>query len=302
MREFLNIQLKNELQNKINSIDESIGNIKNRSLPEKDESVKSKIIVCFHKPFPESKADIYFPVQSGKENSRYDLDMPGDNSGDNISCKNSSYGELSIMYWIWKNFKKIYPNIENIGWGHYRRYLALDKTGENILVKKVPEIEDFEKIIEQDLKQNDFILQNPFKFPYTLKTQYEVCCHYQDWIVLKKVVGEMYPEYKDSFNKILEEENVLVACNLFVSKWVVFEKYCEWLFSILFEVEKRINVDNYSPYQKRALAFMSERLFTLYIFHNNFKVQYKPIYFIQEKPTLKKKWVEFFMPYGIIKK
>jgi hypothetical protein len=281
---------------------------------ENNETVKSKILICFHKPYPVSNAEIYLPVQGGKANSELNLGFVGDNTGDNISNKNASYSELSVMYWAWKNLKQIYPNIKYVGFYHYRRYIALDKTGKSMSFLNLPDMFGYEDIIEHELEQNDFILQKPIEFRYTIKTQYELYHNYKDWIGLKKLVIEMFPEYKKSFEKILEEENMFIANNLFVTRWEKFAEYCEWLFSILFEMEKRISIENYDPYQKRMVAFMSERLFTLYVFHNKFKVCYKPIYFIEEKifeekifegktQKLKgiiKKYIKFLIPHGII--
>lgn len=282
----------------------------NQSIPVKDESVKTKIFVCFHKPYPVSNEEIYLPIHGGKENAKRDLGILGDNTGDNISRRNTSFCELSVMYWAWKNTKQVYPNIEYIGFCHYRRYLALDKNGESIPLGKIPEMNNYGQIIETELKQHDFILPNKTELQYTIRTHYELDHNYKDWVVLKKVVGEIYPGYKETFEKHLEEENIFIACNMFITRWDTFEKYCVWLFDILFEAERRINIEDYNSYQKRMLGFMSERLLTLYIFHNKFRVSYKPVYHIWDKITILdkirlnkiiRKIIIFFIPYGIIK-
>lgn len=47
--------------------------------------------------------------------------MIGDDTGDNISHKNSSYNELTAVYWAWKNYDKL-GNPDYIGLMHYRRH------------------------------------------------------------------------------------------------------------------------------------------------------------------------------------
>lgn len=42
---------------------------------------------------------------------------------------------------------------------------------------------------------------------------------------------------------------------MFVMDKENFNKYCEWIFSILFELEKRIDISNYDNYQKEYLDF-----------------------------------------------
>ena len=71
------------------------------------------------------------PIQGGKSISDEDLHMQGDNEidgnpCDNISFKNKSYSEMTIVYWAWKNLKKLYPDVKYIGLCHYRRFFAFN--------------------------------------------------------------------------------------------------------------------------------------------------------------------------------
>ena len=68
---------------------------------------KIKIIIATHKKYQMPEEDIYVPVQVGAE-GKDDLGYTLDNSGDNISNKNSSFCELTGMYWAWKNLDADY--------------------------------------------------------------------------------------------------------------------------------------------------------------------------------------------------
>jgi hypothetical protein len=94
---------------------------------------------------------------------------------------------------------------------------------------------------------------------------------------------------------------------MFVSKYGLFNDYFSWLFPILFETEKKIDVSGYNPYQKRALAFLAERLLNVYVLHHNLKTAYEPIYFIETIDfrngikKLCKDAAKYFLPYGIVR-
>ena len=62
----------------------------------------------------------YTPVGLGKNN--FSSDWLRDNTGDNISSKNSSYGELTFHYWLWKNKLEELNDNEWIGFCAYRRF------------------------------------------------------------------------------------------------------------------------------------------------------------------------------------
>lgn len=68
-----------------------------------------KIFVCHHKDTPVFKNKIITPIHSGCALADIELaGMIGDNSGDNISHKNNSWCELTVLYW------KIIGNKTNI--------------------------------------------------------------------------------------------------------------------------------------------------------------------------------------------
>ena len=72
---------------------------------------------------------------------------------------------------------------------------------------------------------------------------------------------------------------------MFIMKYDEFDKYCEWLFSVLSAVEPEIPYKFYNPYQKRVFAFMAERLLNVYVAKNKLKPHYSNIYYYESDPT-----------------
>lgn len=232
----------------------------------------TKILVCYHKKYNLPKQSFYLPIQVGKAISNINLDIQcddkvGDLVCENISSKNYSFCELTALFWAWKNIKKIYPNIQYVGLCHYRRYF---------------------KNIEKDLyklykSKNCTIVSNYFIFPWSVEVQYKKSHVSDDFDVLKESVSELYPEYTDSFKKNLCNNNKTLYFNMFVMSVSDFEHYCEWLFTILLNVEKKINIDNYNHKQIRIFGYMAERLLLVYIKHNHIKMIHDDVINIEQK-------------------
>ncbi len=57
-----------------------------------------KILVATHKKYWMPEDDVYLPIHVGRA-GKADLGYVGDNTGDNISSKNTNYCELTGLYW-----------------------------------------------------------------------------------------------------------------------------------------------------------------------------------------------------------
>lgn len=194
-----------------------------------------------------------------------------DNTGDNISNKNQVYCELTGIYWLWKN------NIRSkyIGIEHYRRHFDIS-----------------EDHIHNILINNGIIVGEPPLIDTSIKKHYEICHSAYDIKTLELIVKRLYPEYIKSWDKYIENGDILYPCNMFITSWENFDKLCTFIFTILQEVERIYNIKNIDDwkkiitltalsdskcnidknytlqYQLRVCGFMAERLVTLYILHN----------------------------------
>lgn len=225
--------------------------------------------------------DVYLPIHVGKT-GKADLGYVGDNTGDNISVKNANYCELTGLYWAWKNLKCDY-----IGLCHYRRYFTNKKIYTNNTEKKKTSIlnrKDYEKL----LQEYDVIL--PVERNYyieTVRSQYEHAHNKRDIDEAEKIVEELYPEYSEAFTKVMGRTRLHIL-NMFVMKKVLFDKYCCWLFSILFELEKRIDITNYSQYEARLFGFIAERLFNVWLEKQQLKIKEVPVVNLEKVNWVKK--------------
>lgn len=214
--------------------------------------------------------DVYLPLHVGRE-GKEDLGYIGDNTGDNISVKNANYCELTGLYWAWKNLKCDY-----IGLCHYRRYFAGKNIHGNDVEKKKAAIlkwQDYEKL----LQEYDVIL--PVKRNYyieTVRSQYEHAHNKNDLDEVEKIIAELYPEYSKAFTKVMNRTKLHIL-NMFVMKKQLFDEYCCWLFSILFELEKRIDISGYNQYEARLFGFISERLLNVWLEKQQLKVKEVPV-------------------------
>ncbi|KVN81195.1 hypothetical protein WK05_18030 [Burkholderia ubonensis] len=77
-------------------------------------------------------------------------------------------------------------------------------------------------------------------------------------------MAERHPEDLASFDEVLSGRSGYFT-NIFVLRRDLFNQYCEWLFDILFEMEKRLDMTNYSTAARRVFGYMSERLFNVFV-------------------------------------
>ncbi|MCH3934406.1 MAG: DUF4422 domain-containing protein [Leuconostoc mesenteroides] len=228
-----------------------------------------KILVAAHKPYKMPKDQkLYLPIYVGKDlHADAEIDgYVGDNTGENISQKNGSYNELTAIYWAWKNL-----TADAIGLDHYRRYLSLNKKKDiNLALSQIQ--------VETLLQKSDIIL--PKKRNYVFQSNYAhyIHAHHKEPLdITRTVIAEKYPAYLADFDSVMKRTSAHMF-NMFIMKKKKFDDYCTWMFDILFEVERRTDISDYSPYEKRVYGFISELLLDVWIQKN--KYEYVEVNFV----------------------
>lgn len=234
--------------------------------------------VITHKEFRYKIPSEYVPLLVGADFNTNTMGYLADNTGDNISAKNKNFCELTGMYWLWKNCDN-----EQIGISHYRRYFSAKKTLNNVrleaLITNRPKAIPEQKLIEY-LREYDWIIPQPVEVSacgQTVYEQFEDAHNIQDLKQTKQVIAELYPDYLDAFEKIMKQTKMSMY-NMLYTSFEQYSSYCEWLFNILFTLEKRLDIRDYDEYQQRIFGFLSERLFNIWLEKSNVKVKRLPVF------------------------
>ena len=215
------------------------------------------IIIAAHKKYQMPRDIMYLPVHVGAEGKDIDLGYIKDNIGKNISEKNASYCELTGIYWAWKNLDSAYMGI-----AHYRRHFSYSKKSKNVF-DNVLTYSELKPLLK---KYKIFV---PKKRNYYIETLYShyAHTHYASHLdETRKIIKKMYPRYLKSYD-IVTDRRWGYMFNMMIMRKELFSDYCEWLFNILFELEKRIGKENenLSGFQGRFYGRVSEILFNVWL-------------------------------------
>ena len=181
-----------------------------------------------------------------------------DIEGENINYLNKFYSEICTLYWVYKNRKKS----RMVGFCNYRHLLT-----------DWFDLEDGVCITDPPIRMSSTIIYNYYKEDHNIF----------DMIDATDIINEIYGD-GNKYTRYLLNERVFIGNCCFIMNYGDFEKLCEFLFPILEKFDRRnnlnMNFDNYITkakrdskygdvdYQCRALAYLSERLISCYIYTN----------------------------------
>jgi hypothetical protein len=249
---------------------------------------KNHIYVMTHKAFTPPEDPFYLPLHVGRRPWQREhgqemsalLSYRGDDSGDHISEQNCYYSELTGMYWVWKN---VHSDV--VGICHYRRYL-LDHDGRLFT----------EAAVRSALGSHDVITTKTLQlnFPYD---EGFISHHKRIYLdTTAEVIRELYPDYFGTFEQLVHEKHTYFG-NMLIMKKELYDAYMEWLFAILFCVQKRVRVEEEDSYHRRIFGFISEFLQYVWIRHNGLSVYECMVGMLGEKAEVtetKRRLAEYF--------
>lgn len=199
-----------------------------------------------------------------------------DDTGISISGLNPCFCELTALYWLWKNDGSNFVSLV-----HHRRYFAPRHHALPFGNFQIASATDFGELTQGI----DIIVPTPMKWfveqtkvPQSLLEQYAFYHHAHDLFLAREEVALRSPEYLDAFDFVMLT-NTISHHNMFVAKKNFIDEYCEWVFPILFALEKIIPYNFYDAYQSRAFGYLAERLFNVWLAKNRrkYRILYRDI-------------------------
>lgn len=225
----------------------------------KRETRTTSIYIISHKEYTKPEDKIYRTLWVGAEESNT-------NCKDNISYLNHKINECTGLYWMWKNA------LENIiGLNHYRRFFSgIDNN--NIICEK--EIKFF-------LQEYDIIVANSTNtYPLSIKEHLLSTIEDDAFIMARNLIeesiGKSHYEYLYLYNKVMSGY-AFFPCNMFITRREIMNEYCEWLFPIIIPAAEQFDETPYDDYSKRAIGFFAERLLTVWLLKQDYKIKELPI-------------------------
>lgn len=232
-----------------------------------------KVIVATHKPYTMPTDSLYQPLLVGShfyKTQKNDRKLPKnfayDNTGKHISDKNHNYSELTGLYWLWQNRAKEDSNEDSFyGLVHYRRFLT-SKTDKQILTQK--ELQDLlfnsHKYIKYDIilpKKRHYYIEN-------LYNHYAHTLHIEPLDKTRQIIEQSHSAYLAEFDRLKTRRSAHMF-NIFIMKKPFFNEYCEFLFDILFTLEKSLSVaeiNQYDEFHARFFGRISELLLDVFLY------------------------------------
>lgn len=218
----------------------------------------------------------YIPV--GLKNKNFSEDWLLDNTLENISEKNSYYGEYTFYYWYWKNLLKLKKEDEWIGFCSYRELWGesrdiKDKNAITSLLKSLPEEwNDYEAIIGEPtvltkpswvklLKHGKIAsirnLREIFNSKISIRYQFDI---YHGNGNLDKAIELLPSKDKKDFANFVRNKSEFNQGNMFISKSTqIINNYFTEVFDWLKKCESIFGF-NLQGYNKiRMYTFLAER-------------------------------------------
>jgi hypothetical protein len=177
---------------------------------------------------------------------------------------------LTALYWLWKNYRCDADSI--VGLVHYRRFFGYPSMTSVFRKEIISKDEVYAQMADTDMliPQGRYYregLYGQYAKSHVL-SDLDACLDYlrdKHWLT-------------DALEQRFKAEKSAAICNMLITRKVLFDEYCSWLFSVLFAVAPALHLADRDSYQRRGMGFLSERLFNLWLWSkSDIKVTELPI-------------------------
>ena len=121
----------------------------------------------------------------------------------------------------------------------------------------------------------------------TNRSHYNHSHYAKDLDMTEKIIQEKYPQYSEAFSKVMERTWAHMF-NMFVMRRDYFDEYCNWLFDVLQELEKRTDITDYDVVEARIYGYISELLLDVWLETNKLEYYEQNVAFLEPQNWLKK--------------
>lgn len=236
-----------------------------------------KIVVATHKKYKMPYDRMYIPLQVGAH-GKESIGFRRDDEGINISQKNTSFCELTGLYWAWKNL-----NSDYLGLAHYRRHFK-GKNKSKDAFEKVLTIKEADEL----LNKSDILVTKKRKYYIeNIYDHYDHTLYIETLDAAREIIAKKYPGYIKSFDTCMKH-TYMHAFNMFIMKKDKFNEYCEWLFDILFELEEELKDKEYNTFHARYPGRVSELLLDVWLEEKGYNFIEVPFIYMENVNKIKK--------------
>lgn len=229
-----------------------------------------KLLICYHKPDTLLQDEILTPIHVGRAIARkkgsptlewMEAHMIGDDTGENLSLQNGAYNELTATYWAWKNYGAL-GDPDYVGLMHYRRHFFFDPARDLGFVERDGMGEEYLDFLSYSPRRVRELVEGQDIVYYRGRVS-EIYGHYrenhkiEDFDLALRILEELHPE-DSAVARAFVKGDTGCFCNMAIFSKEVFFAYCEWLFPILEEFARRVDMT-----EKRF--FISERLTGIFV-------------------------------------
>jgi SAM-dependent methyltransferase len=225
------------------------------------------VYAVYHKEYPTSHLGRITPIYAGELALDYADRGLTDICVETERLPNRRWSELSAIYKVWMEG----PTTGVVGFCHYRRFFDFTQNcapvgrETNVTVAELAHYRLYDAdVVASVADGSKIIVAKPHD---TTKSIFEHYCELHntnDYLELinycSAVKNPLLPYFIEHFS-----DHFLFANNMFVVSWDFFSELCGFWFEILVAVVGRIPERDARAYQRRDVAFLSERVFDAWV-------------------------------------